>query len=156
MRGDGDFITVEDIAQMKYMAKVVEETIRMANISLAVFRVAIRDVEYEDLQYQRDIMSSSCGCDMHRHARNFENLVSLIPERWDKSAKPGMLQVFGGGSRICPGNMLARLEITILLYHLVLGYEWEVINPDAKIKYLPHPMPVDGAAMGTSLKQSRW
>jgi ent-kaurenoic acid hydroxylase len=38
-------------------------------------------------------------------------------------AKPGTYQVFGGGYRICPGNMLAKLQLTIMLHHLSIGYE---------------------------------
>jgi ent-kaurenoic acid hydroxylase len=38
-------------------------------------------------------------------------------------AKTGTYQVFGGGHRICPGNKLARMQITIMLHHLSIGYE---------------------------------
>ncbi|CAL5421422.1 unnamed protein product [Camellia sinensis] len=39
--------------------------------------------------------------------------------------------------------MLSRTELAIFLHHLVVGYKWELINPDAKIDYLPHPKPID-------------
>ncbi|KAL8230680.1 hypothetical protein R6Q57_000458 [Mikania cordata] len=58
---------------------------------------------------------------------------------------PGTYQVFGGGSRICAGNMLARLQVAIFLYHLSTGYKWELMNPDAKVKYLSNPKLEDGA-----------
>uniref|UniRef100_A0A1D1XNZ6 Ent-kaurenoic acid oxidase 2 n=1 Tax=Anthurium amnicola TaxID=1678845 RepID=A0A1D1XNZ6_9ARAE len=45
---NGAFITPEDISKMKYTSKVVEETIRMANIAWVTFRVANRDVQYEE------------------------------------------------------------------------------------------------------------
>jgi ent-kaurenoic acid hydroxylase len=45
----GDLITLDDISQMKYTAKVVEETLRMANVAAMLFRVAHRDVHYEGL-----------------------------------------------------------------------------------------------------------
>jgi ent-kaurenoic acid hydroxylase len=32
-------------------------------------------------------------------------------------------QVFGAGSRMCAGNRLARLQITIMLHHMSIGYE---------------------------------
>jgi ent-kaurenoic acid hydroxylase len=38
-------------------------------------------------------------------------------------ARPGTFQAFGGGPRICAGNMLARLQLTIILHHLSIGYE---------------------------------
>ncbi|RLN17364.1 ent-kaurenoic acid oxidase 1-like [Panicum miliaceum] len=109
---NGGFITLDDIPSMKYTAKVVEETIRVANVAPMVHRVAHRDVEN------------------HR--------------------KPGTYQVFGGGPRICAGNMLARLQLTIMLHHLAVGYKWELLNPDAEVTYLPHSKAVDGAVMSFS------
>ncbi|GFZ03646.1 hypothetical protein Acr_16g0002700 [Actinidia rufa] len=58
--------------------------------------------------------------------------------------KPGVYQVFGGGSRTCAGNMLARLQLAVFLHHLAVGYKWELVNPNAQMTYLPHPKPVDG------------
>ncbi|CAN1262346.1 Protopanaxadiol 6-hydroxylase [Linum perenne] len=57
---------------------------------------------------------------------------------------PGSYQVFGGGSRICAGNMLARIQVAVFLHHLSTGYKWELINPDAPMIYLSHPTPMDG------------
>ncbi|KAF9607493.1 hypothetical protein IFM89_036443 [Coptis chinensis] len=53
----GDFITSEELAQLKYTNKVVEETIRMANISPFVFRVANEDVNYKETCKAWDISS---------------------------------------------------------------------------------------------------
>ncbi|CAL9017506.1 unnamed protein product [Prunus brigantina] len=74
------------------------------------------------------------------------------PDRWNEPAKPGTYQVFGGGLRICTGNMLVRIQLAILLHHLSTGYKrpnpthhfWELLNPDAELIYLSHPRPVDG------------
>ncbi|CAM0871076.1 unnamed protein product [Alopecurus aequalis] len=80
------------------------------------------------------------------HLANSPIALAKLREE-NEPAKPGTFQVFGGGPRICAGNMLARLQLTIILHHLSVGYEWELLNPDAEIDYLPHPRPVDGAAM---------
>ncbi|KAL5747374.1 hypothetical protein ACOSP7_024372 [Xanthoceras sorbifolium] len=79
----GDFITSEDISKMKYTNKVVEETIRMANVALISFRLVTREVEYKGTKLQ---------------------LVFTYEE----------------------------------------SFEWELINPEAEIIYLPHQKPVDG------------
>ncbi|KAK9266962.1 hypothetical protein L1049_021526 [Liquidambar formosana] len=46
----GDFITSEDVSKLKYTNKVVEETIRMANVAAFFFRTATKDVEYQGLR----------------------------------------------------------------------------------------------------------
>ena len=37
---------------------------------------------------------------------------------------------FGGGVRLCPGSELARLEMAVFLHHLILKYDWELVEPD--------------------------
>ncbi|XP_044437664.1 ent-kaurenoic acid oxidase 1-like [Aegilops tauschii subsp. strangulata] len=140
-------ITHTDIPKMKYTAKVVEETIRMANIAPMVHRVANRDVEYRGYTIPKGWAVLVWLRSLHTDPNYYEDPLSFNPNRWDEPAKAGTYQVFGGGPRICAGNMLARLQITIILHHLCVGYEWELLNPDAEINYLPHPRPVDGAAM---------
>nr|XP_018674680.1 PREDICTED: ent-kaurenoic acid oxidase 1-like [Musa acuminata subsp. malaccensis] len=41
----------------------------------------------------------------------------------DFTPKAGTFLPFGGGSRLCPGNELAKLEIAVFLHHFLLGYE---------------------------------
>lgn len=145
--GNGKFITHEDIPRLKYTAKVVEETIRMANIAPMVHRVARKDVEYRGCTIPAGWSVLVWVRSLHTDPENYLDPLVFNPDRWDEPAKPGTYQVFGGGYRICAGNMLARLQLTIMLHHLSTGYEWELLTPEAEIDYLPHPRPADGAAM---------
>ncbi|OVA09086.1 Cytochrome P450 [Macleaya cordata] len=141
---EGDFITSKDLAQLKYTNKVVEETIRMANVAPFLFRRATEDVDYQGYKIPKDwrvIVWLRC---LHTDPKNFKDPMSFNPDRWNEPAKPGAFQVFGGGRRMCLGNMLARVQISIFLHHLSIGYKWELINPDAKVIYLPNPRPEDG------------
>ncbi|XP_077212683.1 ent-kaurenoic acid oxidase 1-like isoform X1 [Tasmannia lanceolata] len=143
----GAFITMEDIKKMKYTPKVVEETVRMANIAPVIFRRVNKDVDYRGYRIPKDWKVAVWLRHLHTDPNNFEDPFTFNPDRWNEPAKPGTYQVFGGGPRICAGNMLVRIQLSIFLHHLTIGYRWELINPDAKIRYLPHPRPVDGAKM---------
>ncbi|KAM3195912.1 hypothetical protein ACQJBY_071859 [Aegilops geniculata] len=146
-KGASSMITHDDLPNMKYTAKVVEETIRMANISPMLHRVANRDVDHNGYTIPAGWSVLVWVRSLHTDPGNYENPLTFNPDRWDEPAKPGMYLVFGGGYRICAGNMLARLQLTIMLHHLSIGYEWELLNPNAKIDYLPNPRPSDGAVM---------
>lgn len=37
---------------------------------------------------------------------------------------------FGGGTRLCPGSEIARLEASLFLHHLVLKYAWTPLIED--------------------------
>ncbi|KAL5723847.1 ent-kaurenoic acid monooxygenase [Ranunculus cassubicifolius] len=139
-----DYLTSDDLSKLKYTNKVVEETIRMANIAPFIFRVVKKQVTYKgyNLPIGWNIIVWLRG--LHTDPKNFEDPMSFNPDRWNTPAKPGTYQVFGGGPRICAGNMLARIQVTIFLHHLVTSYKWQLVNPDAKMVYLPHPKPVDG------------
>jgi len=50
---------------------------------------------------------------------------------------------FGGGSRECPGNELAKMEISVFFHYMLLHYEVERLTPDCQLRYLPHPRPID-------------
>ncbi|KAK0597433.1 hypothetical protein LWI29_025205 [Acer saccharum] len=103
--------------------RVVEETIRMANISGFTFRLASREVEYEGYKIPKDWKVIVWNRYLHTNPENFNDPMCFNPDRWNEPASPGTYQAFGGGSRICAGNMLARLQIALLLHHLSVGYK---------------------------------
>ncbi|XP_057514689.1 ent-kaurenoic acid oxidase 1-like [Actinidia eriantha] len=143
-RKNGELITSDDIANMKYTNKVVEETIRLANIAAIVFRTATKDVEYKGYKIPKGWKVMLWVRYLHTNPENFSDPMCFNPDRWNEPLKPGVYQVFGGGSRTCAGNMLARLQLAVFLHHLAVGYKWELVNPNAQMTYLPHPKPVDG------------
>ncbi|XP_034217204.1 ent-kaurenoic acid oxidase-like [Prunus dulcis] len=140
----GEFITSEDVSKMKYTNKVVEETIRMANISAFNFRSAVKEVEYKGYIIPKGWKVILWLRYSHTNPENFDDPMCFNPDRWNEPARPGTYQVFGGGPRICAGNMLVRMQLAILLHHLCTGYKWELLNPEAEMVYLPHPTPIDG------------
>ncbi|CAO2036002.1 unnamed protein product [Urochloa humidicola] len=147
---NGEFITPDDISKMKYTAKVVEETLRVTNIAAMVHRVAIKDVEYAGYTIPQGWRVVVWLRSLHTDPNYYDDPLRFNPDRWEKTAKPGTYQVFGGGNRMCAGNMLARLQLAILLHHLSVGYKWELLNPDAEIIYIPHSYPSDGVQIAIS------
>ncbi|KAI3521746.1 hypothetical protein L1887_11219 [Cichorium endivia] len=140
-----ELVTSDEILKMKYTMKVVDETIRLANIAAIVFRTTCQDVNYKGYTIPKGWNVMLWVRYLHTDPDNFNDPMCFNPDRWDALMAPGTYQVFGGGSRICAGNMLARLQLAIFLYHLSTGYKWELVNPDAKVTYLSHPKPEDGA-----------
>ncbi|KAL3528317.1 hypothetical protein ACH5RR_007639 [Cinchona calisaya] len=141
---EGDMITNYEISKLKYTNKVVEEIIRLANISAFVFRIVHKDVEHKGYKIPKGWKVICWLRYLHENPENFEDPLTFNPDRWDEKPKSGTFFAFGAGKRVCAGNMLARLQVAIFLHHLVVGYRWELVNPNAKMSYLPNPKPVDG------------
>uniref|UniRef100_A0A7N0VGZ1 Cytochrome P450 n=1 Tax=Kalanchoe fedtschenkoi TaxID=63787 RepID=A0A7N0VGZ1_KALFE len=140
-------ITFDDISSLKYTNKAVEETLRLANVSAFVFRTVTRDIEYKGYTFPKGWKVMLWLRYFQTNPEYFDDPLTFNPDRWDEPAKPWIYQVFGGGPRTCAGNMLARIQIAILIHHLSIGYKWELVNPDAGVVYLPHPRPSDHLAV---------
>ncbi|PRQ16094.1 putative cytochrome P450 [Rosa chinensis] len=140
---NGEFITSDDVSKMKYTNKVVEEIIRLANIAAFVFRSVTKEIEYKGYIIPKNWNMLVWVRYLHTNSEHFDDPMCFKPDRWNNPAKPGTYQVFGGGSRICAGNMLVRLQLAIFLHHLSVGYKWKLLNPNACMNYLPHPRPAD-------------
>ncbi|KNA07956.1 hypothetical protein SOVF_167100, partial [Spinacia oleracea] len=138
-------LTYEDILKLKYTNKVAEETIRMANIAGFVFRKVTDDVEFKGYIIPKGWNVIIWLRFLHNDPTNFDDPMNFNPDRWDVARpKHGAYLPFGRGSRSCAGNTLVRASLVLFLHHLSIGYEWELLNPNSKIKYLSHPLPVDG------------
>ncbi|KAG6401720.1 hypothetical protein SASPL_138584 [Salvia splendens] len=118
----GELVTYEEIASCKYTTKVVEEIIRMANISAFVVRTAKKDVDYKGYRIPKGWKVACWLRYFQTNPEHFEDPMWFNPDRWNEAPKAGSYMVFGGGPRMCAGNMFARLQVAVLLHHLVLGY----------------------------------
>uniref|UniRef100_A0A803MZT9 Ent-kaurenoic acid oxidase n=1 Tax=Chenopodium quinoa TaxID=63459 RepID=A0A803MZT9_CHEQI len=118
-------LTLKETRKMPYLSQVVDETLRWVTFSFVVFREAISDCKINDPKVWPEPMKFN-------------------PSRWDDLApKAGTFLPFGAGSRLCPGNDLAKLEISIFLHHFLLGYRLERTNPECLVQFLPHRRPKD-------------
>lgn len=57
---------------------------------------------------------------------------------------PNSYVPFGGGPRICMGNVYARAQILVFLHNIVKRFEWDLSTPDEKLVYDPMPTPSQG------------
>lgn len=44
---------------------------------------------------------------------------------------------FGGGPRLCAGMELAKLEMAIFIHHIILNYNWELVDVNDHPVVLP-------------------
>nr|BAN15043.1 putative cytochrome P450 monooxygenase CYP88D7 [Astragalus sinicus] len=137
-------LSIMEIKQMGYLSKVINEMLRRTNIAFAGFREAMSDMNINGYFIPKGWKVLVWLRAIHMDPNNHANPNDFNPSRWDDyNATAGTFLPFGSGSWLCPGNDLAKFEMTIFLHYFLLNYKLEQINPDCPITNLPGVKPVD-------------
>ncbi|KAK0593510.1 hypothetical protein LWI29_037886 [Acer saccharum] len=84
----------------------------------------------------------------HMDKNTFENPEKFDPAlRFENSSKmlpPYTYIPFGAGPRICPGAEFGRIEVLLIIHHLITKYQWTEMVPDEPIAREPMPYPARG------------
>lgn len=137
-------LTWTQTRRMKLTHKVILETLRMASIISFTFREAVADVEYKGYLIPKGWKVMPLFRNIHHNLEFFPDPHKFDPSRFEVAPKPNTFMPFGNGVHACPGNELAKLEMLVLVHHLVTKYRWEVVGFQSGIQYGPFPVPKDG------------
>nr|CBY78889.1 KAO protein [Aegilops tauschii] len=137
-------LTLRDFRKMGYLSQVVDETLRFVNISFVSFRQATRGVFVNGYLIPKGWKVQLWYRSVHMDPQVYPDPKKFDPSRWEgPPPRAGTFLPFGLGTRLCPGIDLAKLEISVFLHHFLLGYKLTRKNPNCRVRYLPHPRPVD-------------
>lgn len=133
-----DLITTDDIAEMSYLSKVMQETLRYYAVIPAVTREAAEEVHIKEanitLPKGTNVMMPMTL--MNRDPELWEFPSKFNPDRFEAktneftSAKSGFFP-FGYGARTCIGNTLAQTEAAIFLVKILRKFK---LTPDKNYK----------------------
>ncbi|KAK9166404.1 hypothetical protein Scep_001595 [Stephania cephalantha] len=128
--------------------RVILESLRMASIISFTFREAVADVEYKGYLIPKGWKVLPLFRNIHHNPEFFLDPQKFDPSRFavykNVAPKPNTFMPFGNGVHACPGNELAKLEMLILIHHLVAKFRWEVVGSQSGIQYGPFPVPQHG------------
>ncbi|XP_062091746.1 abscisic acid 8'-hydroxylase CYP707A1-like [Humulus lupulus] len=137
-------LTWRQTRNMPISYKVVLESLRVASIISFTFREAVADVEYKGYLIPKGWKVMPLFRNIHHNPEFFSQPQKFDPSRFEVSPKPNTFMPFGSGTHACPGNELAKLEILIMLHHLVTNFRWEIVGPESGVQYSPFPVPHNG------------
>ncbi|XP_077234773.1 abscisic acid 8'-hydroxylase CYP707A2-like [Tasmannia lanceolata] len=152
-KGDEEkVLSWSDTKKMAVTSRVIHETMRVASILSFTFREAVEDVEYEGYLIPKGWKVLPLFRNIHHSPDNFPDPEKFDPSRFEAAPKPNTFLPFGNGTHSCPGNELAKLEISVILHHLTTKYRWSALGPQNGIQYAPFALPLNGLPIRISLK----
>ncbi|KAI5077202.1 hypothetical protein GOP47_0007026 [Adiantum capillus-veneris] len=146
LQSQTDGIWSGDFKQTPYTNLVLNEVLRLLNVSPFVFRTVEQEgVNYQGYYFPKGWKVVAWLRASHMNPTYFVDPHNFNPDRFlAQPPRSGQYMPFGYGPRVCPGNMLALLSSRLFIHILVTKYKWKLVNPNAKVTYLPHPKPIDG------------
>lgn len=129
-----DITNIEDLKTAPYLNCVIDEALRVANPANGTFRLATSDIPLSDGY----IVPKGSRMSAYVTAGHFDEAIwgtnEFNPDGMMriKQEKPDVLRThyypFGGGSRVCVGELLARLELRVFVYRVAKHYTFDLID----------------------------
>ncbi|XVE73918.1 hypothetical protein DITRI_Ditri11bG0157300 [Diplodiscus trichospermus] len=126
---DESGLTWQEYKSMTFTHMVITETVRLANILTGTFRKAVKDVEMKGYTIPAGWLVMVVIAAVHLSIDKYENPLQFNPWRWEgKELHSGSktFMAFGGGIRLCAGAEFAKLQVAVLIHHMVTKYRWVV------------------------------
>uniref|UniRef100_A0A0D9VRH9 Cytochrome P450 90B1 n=1 Tax=Leersia perrieri TaxID=77586 RepID=A0A0D9VRH9_9ORYZ len=126
----------EDYKEMVFTQCVINETLRLGNVVRFLHRKVIKDVHYKGYDIPSGWKILPVLAAVHLDSSLYEDPQRFNPWRWKSNGSSGgvaqssSFMPYGGGTRLCAGSELAKLEMAVFLHHLVLNFRWELAEPD--------------------------
>ncbi|KAF0915320.1 hypothetical protein E2562_035552 [Oryza meyeriana var. granulata] len=126
----------EDYKEMVFTQCVINETLRLGNVVRFLHRKVIKDVHYKGYDIPSGWKILPVLTAVHLDSSLYEDPQRFNPWRWKSNgssagvAQSSSFMPYGGGTRLCAGSELAKLEMAVFLHHLVLNFRWELAEPD--------------------------
>ncbi|KAL9672318.1 hypothetical protein QQ045_028568 [Rhodiola kirilowii] len=143
---DGN-LTWNDTQKMRLTWRVAQEIMRFTPPIFGNFKTATRDTSFGGFDIPEGWKVLWVASLTHMNNEIFENPEKFDPSRFESGSKaypPYTYIPFGAGPRICPGAEFARIEMLLLVHHLITKYDWEEADPNEPITREPLPYPALG------------
>ncbi|XP_060063621.1 cytochrome P450 26A1-like [Ylistrum balloti] len=144
-------LNLKKVNSLPFLHCVMKEVLRLAPPVGAGFRRAIKTFEIGDYQVPEGWTVSYGIRETHHNSPVFSKALEFNPDRWtgevsnlekQETGKFNFLP-FGYGGRICVGREYAKLLTKVFIVELCRACDWELVNEDITMTYIPVAKPKD-------------
>ncbi|MCO5576230.1 hypothetical protein L7F22_030039 [Adiantum nelumboides] len=135
-RSSQERLSWEDYKKMSFTQCVINETLRLGNVVRFVHRKALHNVSFKGFLIPKGWKVLPVFCAVHLDPLVYKDPHKFDPWRWQRGQDKNVyFTPFGGGSRLCAGAELAKLEMGIFIHYLVLNFDWKVAASDRAMAF---------------------
>jgi len=128
-------ISFDSLKELSYLDHVLLETIRMRPPISTLIREASQDTNVAGFHIPKGTSIVAAIGNLQFDPASWDDPNQFRPERWEKSDHPPpQFIAFGAGYRACLGEMLAKLQMKVILVNLLRTFEF-LPNPGHPLKY---------------------
>ncbi|KAK9283796.1 hypothetical protein L1049_012049 [Liquidambar formosana] len=138
-------LTWSEMQMMKYTWTVAQELMRITPPVVGNFKCAWRDITFAGFVIPKGWQVFWVAAGTHMDEKIFEDPNKFEPSRFESPSLPPYSYIpFGAGPRVCPGIEFARIEVMLVIHHLITNYQWTEMIPNEPITRDPMPYPAKG------------
>jgi cytochrome P450 len=143
-------VTFERLAQMPYLDQILLEVERKYPPVPGAFRGVVKPLRLGDYEVPPGYRINYRVTEAHNDPEVFRHPERFDParfgvERNEQKARRVPLFGFGAGPRVCLGIAFAKLEMKIMLSHILRHYTWQAEQPqDFSVRRFPMLLPRSG------------
>jgi cytochrome P450 len=133
LRDEAESLGDPTVAERPLAEAFVKEVLRMYPPSWLGGREVAAPAELGGWRFEAGEQVMFSPYVVHRDPRWWDRPEEFLPERWEGPDSPYARHAyipFGAGPRICIGNQLAMMELTLNVSRLAHRYDIELANPD--------------------------
>lgn len=141
-------ITAAEIARMRFLGAVFDESLRLRPVTVDTFRILRKPWRFGDWDLPPGTAISAASSLAHYREDLWPEPNVFRPERFlQQRPNPNIYLPFGGGMRRCIGASFARVEACVILATIFRDFDMELISSPGSIKWSRGPgalQPVGG------------
>ncbi|XP_031398058.1 cytochrome P450 87A3-like isoform X2 [Punica granatum] len=124
-------LTWNEYKSMTFTLHVINEVLRLANISPGLFRKVKQDVEVNGYTIPAGWGVMIATSALHMDPETYKDPTTFNPSRWKDCKSEDMLKnfmPFGWGMKQCVGAEYSRVLLATFLHVLVTRYQWKLVK----------------------------